>query len=436
MLVFVGGGPATLAGDDWPQWRGPGLNGASPTAKPPLDWSKDKNIRWQAPLPGWAGSTPIVAGGRVFVMSPSEQKPGLAGVIGKTMGPQGRREPGGEEVLLFAFDAASGKPLWQKKVSDGNKLFGKQNMCSPSPVSDGAWVWALSGTGVLAAFTAEGAEQWRVDLQKEYGPIDLYWGYASSPLLHEERIYVQVLHQGKGQPSYVCAFDAKTGKEAWKVERKTDAKYECPDAYTTPVIFNHAGEDHLIVVGANYITAHHMGSGRELWRCGGLNPQEARNYRIVPTPIALDDRIIAFSRKTPILAVRGGGGGDVSATHVLWKYEGQGAPDVPTPACDGKLLFMVDDKGLATCLSVKDGSVVWGPERTAPGTLSASPVLADGRLYLTNENAVTTVLTAGPSFEVLATNSLEDAYTIASLALAGDAIYLRTSNQLYCIAEK
>ena len=165
---------------------------------------------------------------------------------------------------------------------------------------------------------------------------------------------------------------------------------------------------------------------------GGTEPQqgnELQGGRIA------DGMVYATSRRNPVLAFHAGGSGDISESHLAWKFEGAGGPDVPSATTDGRLFFMVDDRGRATCLDAKTGEKVWGPERLAQGSVSASPVLADGKLYVVNEDGVTTVLQAGPEFKVLATNELDGAYTLSSLAIAEGRIYLRTESHLYCIAQ-
>ena len=219
----------------------------------------------------------------------------------------------------------------------------------------------------------------------------------------------------------------------WRQERPTDAVAESPDAYTTPALLEHGGKSQIVISGGDYVTGHDPLSGREVWRAGGLNPERRGNYRVVGSPFVVGDMIYAPTRKRPLLALRAGGTGEVTDSHLVWKWEGAGAPDVPTPVSDGKYFYMVDDKGLVTCLSAPAGTVVWGPERTALGTVSASPILADGKVYFINENAVTTVLAAGPRFEALATNELDGSYTLSSPAVSGSRLFLRTGTHLYCI---
>ena len=176
-------------------------------------------------------------------------------------------------------------------------------------------------------------------------------------------------------------------------------------------------------------TGHDPKTGAELWRASGLNPGGEGNYRIVASPVAVGDLVVAPSRVRPMLALRAFGRGDVSGK-VLWSFE-QG-PDVPTPATDGSLLYVVTDRGVLTCLEVASGHTVYGPQRLAVGTYSASPLLADGRLYVTNEDGLTTVVKAGPKYELLAENALDD-FTVASPAAAGGQLFLRTRSALYAI---
>lgn len=420
------------AADNWPAWRGPNRDGTTDSTGLPVEWDEQKNVKWKAPLPCWGGASPIVYGDRVFVVSPSAGSAGKG--VSRKLPMAGRSNPGGDDILLLCLSREDGSVRWQRSLDDGNTLFGKQNMASPSPVTDGEHVWVATGTGVIAAFQVSGEEVWRRDLQKEYGEFGLYWGYASSPMLHDDKLFVQVLHGATtDDPSYLLALDSRTGKNVWKRERVTGATKECPDAYTTPTILRHDDQDQLIISGADYVTAHEPATGKELWRCGGLNPLNMGNYRIVGTPIAMSGMIYAPTRNKPLLAIRAGGSGDVSESHVAWKYEGPGGPDVPSPVCDGKYLYLVDDAGIVNCLDARTGSVVWGPKRTAIGTVSASPVLADGKLFVTNEQGTTTVLAAGPEFKEIATNELNDEYTISTPAIAGSQIFIRTSKFLYCI---
>ncbi len=419
----------------WPAWRGPDGDGTSAALDLPVRWSTEENVRWRVPLPSWSGATPIVAGGRVFVMSPSASEAGAEQPAPEGGGRRrGGRDPGGDELLLLCFEAESGKALWRRKLAEGNKLWRKGNNTSPSPVSDGRHVWTVTGTGVVTALDLDGAVRWTKDLQADYGEFGLQWGYASSPLLFEGKLVVEVLHGSyTDEDSYLLALDASTGEVVWRVDRPTDAPRESPDAYTTPLVVEREGGPEIVVSGGDYVTGHDPATGEELWRVAGLNPRKAPNYRIVASPLALDGLLIVPTRVRPLTALAIDGEGPPTEDAIVWQWEQQGAPDVPSPTTDGTYLYLLDDAGLVTCVDPATGEAIWGPERTGAGTVSSSAVCADGKLYFTDEDAVTVVLRAGPRFELLATNALDGGYTLSSPAVAGRRLYLRTEKYLYCI---
>lgn len=434
--------PSQATGENWPQWRGPYQTGVSDAENLPTTWSGTENIVWKTALPAWSGGTPIVWGDKIFLTSPTQgtgevttQPPEpRRGRRGRRGGRGGGRSPGGDELLLLCISRTGGDIVWQRELDTGNQLHRKGNDSSPSPVTDGKHVWVVTGTGAVAAFDMEGKEAWKRNLQDDYGKFGLNWGYASSPLLYDRMLIIEVLHGYRtDDPSYIVAFDASSGREMWRQERSTDAFAESPDAYTTPALLEHNGTTQIVISGGDYVTGHNPETGKEIWRSGGLNPHQEGNYRVVGSPLVVEGIIYAPTRKHPLLALRAGGTGDITDSHLLWKWEGAGAPDVPTPVCDGTHFYMVDDRGLATCLNAKTGEVVWGPERTAQGTVSASPILADGKLYITNEYGITTVIAAGPAFKILATNELDGSYTLSSPAVSGSNLFIRTGTHLYCI---
>jgi outer membrane protein assembly factor BamB len=379
----------TLFADNWPNWRGPTLNGVSAETGLPTTWSPTQNVAWKLPLPAYSGSTPIIWGERIFLSVATDSRSG--------------------SLELWAVDRSKPTVAWKKPIATGNHIERKQNMSSPSPVTDGTRVWLMTGVGILKSFDFAGAEIWSRDIQADYGRFGLNWGYASSPLLHEGALYVQVLHGMKtDDPSYVLKIDAASGKTLWKVERPTIARQESPDSYTTPAVIRAGGRTEIIITGGDAVTAHDPATGKEFWRANILNPQNQGNYRIVASPLIVGDIIIAPSRENPLAALRPGGSGDVSGTHVAWTF--QRGPDVPTPVSDGKYLYVVDDNGVVHCLDPKTGAVVYGPVRLPSDTYSSSPTLADGKIYITGEASGTTqVFRSGPKFELLASNSLDDA---------------------------
>jgi outer membrane protein assembly factor BamB len=407
MAAVAAAGLGTAAAD-WPAWRGPEQQGSSPERGLPLRWSAKENVAFRLALPSAGAATPIVSGERVFVTAVD------AGA-----------------VWLWSIDRRKGTMAWKRPLGPAEgHAHRKHNMASPSPVTDGRAVYALTGTGLLRAFGMDGRELWQRDLQKDYGAFGLNWGYASSPLLEKGRLYVPVLHgTHTDSPSYLLGLDAASGRTLFRVERPTEARAESPDAYTTPAVARRGAATEIVVTGADVVTGHHAETGAELWRARGLNPDGQGNYRIVASPVVVGDLVIAPSRVRPLLALRAFGRGDVSGS-VLWSFD-QG-PDVPTPATDGRLLYLVNDRGLLSCLDLASGRVLYGPQRLKVGSYSASPLLADGKLFVVGEDGTTSVVKAGPTFELLSENTLDE-FTVASPAAAGGQIFLRTTSALYAI---
>jgi outer membrane protein assembly factor BamB len=412
-LLVITLGTALLAADNWPQWRGPALNGSSKETGLPRTWSPTENIAWKLPTPSRTGSTPIIWGDTIFLNIATAEFTG--------------------DLELWAVDRTKQTVAWKRPLGSGNTSGRKQNMSTPSPVTDGRTVWVMTGTGVVKAFDFAGTEKWARDIQKEYGAFGLGFGYASSPLLLDGDLVVQVLHGLKtNDPSYVVRLDGATGRTEWKVERPTSARLESPDAYTTPTVVRRGGAAEIVVTGGDVATGHDPATGREIWRAEGLNPQSAPNYRLVASPVVSQGIVIAPTRVQPMLALdvanRGSG-----SPKTLWSFD-QG-PDIPTPVTDGSLLYIVRDNGATFALDVKTGAVVYGPERLPPGTYSGSPVLADGHIYVTNEEGLTSVYKAGPKFELVAKNALDD-YCLSSIAVSEGQVFLRTSGHLWVIGDR
>ncbi len=396
--------------EDWPQWRGPTLNGISTEKDLPVHWSTTENVAWKLAMPSRSGATPIVWGNNIFL-----------------------NVADGDELYLWCVDKAKGTLIWKRLIAHGNYRINKQNMSSPSPVTDGKSVYVMTGVGVLKGFDFSGNELWMRDIQKDYGKFGLSWGYASSPLLYEDSLYVQVLHGMKTHdPSYLMRIDKKTGKTLWRVIRPTDAVQESPDSYTTPALLRYGNHVEIVVAGGDCVTGHDPATGEELWRGTGFNPDKNPNYRVIASPVVQEDVVYVPTRVRPLIAFRAGGRGDISQSHKLWSF--MNGPDVPTPVTDGRYFYSVNDRGILWCLDAKTGQEIWGRQRIKPAIYSSSPVLADGKIYVTNEDGLTTVIKAGPKFEVLAENDLSD-YTLSSPAISGRHIFMRTAQFLYSIGK-
>jgi outer membrane protein assembly factor BamB len=363
---------ANALAENWPHWRGPTKDGMSRETGLPVTWGakcasgaaavtaaprgggrggfgggegrpltplactnfEETNISWKLKLPAYSGSTPIIWGDTVFLNVATAANSGT--------------------LELWAVDRVTKSVSWKRPLAPSNEMQRKQNMSTPSPVTDGRHVWVMTGVGILKAFDFQGKEIWARDIQKDYGRFGIQWGYASSPLLQGDALYVQVLHgMLTDDPSYVLKIDKMTGKTLWRVERLTDAPNESPDAYTTPAWIEANGRAELIITGGDVVSGHDPATGREYWRADVLNPRKDRAYRLVASPTIVGDLIIAPSRNNPLVAMRPGGSGDVARTHVVWEYA-QG-PDVPTPVSDGTLLYVVRDNGVVNILDVKTG---------------------------------------------------------------------------------
>ena len=419
-----------MAGPNWPQWRGPTLDGTSDATGLPVTWSTTENVVWRTRLPSWSAATPIIWGDTVFVTSAEE---------GSRQNRQNSQLFGGgdserDRLYLIALHRKTGAVRWRQSIGRGNRIGNKQNMASPSPVTDGTNVWVVNGNGELRCFDFSGRLIWIRDFQKDYGKFGVQFGYASSPVLLEGVLYLQNL-QGMytDDPSYVLAVNAATGKTLWKVDRPTDGRHETPDSYSTATLAKVGDKAILIVSGAGYVTGHDLETGEELWRGGGLNPNDATNYRTIASSLVVGDLVFVPSRRRPFIAFRTDGNGDVTDSKRVWSTDY--GPDVPTPTSDGERLYIIDDRGIALSLRVVDGSVVWDRTRIEPGTYSASPLLADGKIYAISEEGTTTVLKTGDEFEILAVNRLDD-YTLASPAEAGNQIFIRTAEYIYCIGKQ
>lgn len=411
LTVTLAGASVVLSEDSWPHWRGPHRNGVlTAETNLPTQWSPQQNIHWKLNLPGRSGSTPAIWGDQIFVIVTQ-----------------------GTAIELWSVGRRTGAVEWKRPLGGGNRAQRKANMSTPSPVTDGQSVWVLTSAGVLRRFDFQGKELWLRDIARDHGRFGLQWGYGSSPVLHEDSILVQVLHgYFTDDPSYLVRVDKLTGKTLWRVERATNAVRESPDSYTTPTIVRTASGLELVVSGGDCVTGHDLATGRELWRINGLNPSGRTDYRMVASPVAHNDVVFVPSRERPLTAVRAGGRGDVTSSHRLWSTDL--GPDVPTPVTDGKYLYVLRDNGILYCYDALSGATVYSGRRAAPGTYSASPILADGKLYLTSEDGTTTVVKAGPAFEILAQNQLND-YTLSTPVIVKGQIFIRTDFALWAIGK-
>jgi outer membrane protein assembly factor BamB len=402
-----------LPEETWPQWRGPTGDSVAPGPGLPTRWGPSENVVWKVTLPGWANSTPAIWREAVFVTSQD-----------------------GERLLLLRVDRQSGKVVWEREVGRGTprrqgpvgngRFHDEQNMATPSPVTDGRHVWAHFGTGDLACYDFAGRRVWSVNLARRFGPYTIWWGHANSPCLAGDVLISVCLQDPKGGgQSYVVAHDKATGQERWFVRRDTGAKEEPADAYTTPVLVRQGGRLAVIVFGGNVLDAYDVADGKRLWSCAAFH-----GNRVISGATAAGDTVYAVQgMRGPLFAVRAGGSGDVTGTHVRWKYTGT-TPDAACPLVTGGLVFLATNQGVAVCLDAASGRQLW-KERLGQA-FRASPLAAGGKVYFLGKEGVATVVEASGQFRVVARCDLgED--TVASPAAAGGDLFLRTREHLYRI---
>ena len=432
LVLATAFGPA-LAAAEWPHWRGPNYNGSTTAKDLPVRFGPAENVRWKAVLPGPAGSTPIVTAGRVFLTA-----------FDRAM----------IKVVAFAFDRQTGDMLWRRELGEGedDRTAGMENfMAAPSPVADENTVFFFTGAGDLAAFNFDGKERWRWNLQERYGSLNIMHGYGSSPVLVQDRLFIQVLHRDERYPdqkpsklqpeSFLLGVDPRTGEVAYRQVRATDASGEAREAYSTPIPRFVDGRVELLVLGADYLTAHDPATGKELWRHGSLNPQNNAAFRFVPSPLVGNGLIYAAAPfHGPVTAIEVFQG----KTRTKWQLE-RNTTDTPTPIFyEGKLFVLDGKKRVLSCVDPASGKVQRRSRLPGDRYIRASPTAADGKIYIMNAEGEVFVLSARdsvasespdkvPGFRLLHQADMGDYPARSSIAIAHDNLFVRTADALFCI---
>lgn len=410
----------------WPAWRGPLGTGEAPGADPPTTWSETENVRWKTPLPGAGHGTPVVWGNRIFVTT--------AVPFGEVLPPLPETSPGAHDNLpvtrshkfvVLAVDRKNGAVLWERSVRESlphESIHNSGTYASGSPVTDGEHVYAFFGSAGLYSLTVDGKSQWKVD----FGDMLVKHGHGegSSPALYGDTLVINWDHEGN---SFVVAIDKRSGKQRWRVERNEVT------SWASPIVVEHEGKPQAVVSGTGRIRGYDLTSGETLWECGGLSAN------VVATPLSADGVVYAASSYEirAMLAIRlAGAQGDISnKPNVLWRRH-RGTPYVPSPLLyDGALYFLGHYQNVLWRLEATSGEERPGPLRL-PGlrNIYASPVAAAGRVYVTDRDGSTIVLTHGEAPELLALNRLNDSFS-ASAAIVGKEMFLRGEKFLYCLAD-
>ena len=420
---------ASVSAEDWPQWRGPAATGVSGEKGLPLKWSDTENIAWRAKLTGTGVSSPIVSGDRVFVTSQTgagafRHGPRLGQGADTNAAERALNRTGssGVRFLVEAINRADGRRLWTYELGSEGALppvHDKHNLASASPVTDGERVYAVFGTSQVAAVDMQGKAVWTRHLGRDFGPWDINWGNGSSPIVRGGALILVCYHE---RMSYLLALDARTGKQLWKTDRPEGVL-----SYSTPIVVPGPQGDELVVNSSVGVEAYDAASGKPLWHFNETNR--------FPIPVPMyHDGVIYLSRgyrSSPYIAIRPGGRGDISKTHVVWHVP-TGGPYISSIVHYDGLIYMAGDVGVITCVDGKTGERVWR-ERLG-GIYTASPVAADGKVYLLSETGETIVLKAGRTPTVLARNAI-GGRILASPAISQGRLFIRTDDQVIAIAD-
>ena len=430
-LTFVLAGASAAGAGDWPHWRGPHFNGSTDERNLPSVWSQTEGIAWSVELAGCSAATPIIWKDRVF----------LSGV-----------DAGRDMLLAMCFDRLSGKLLWQHDIAKDISRDRRSTYAASSPVTDGKIAVFFYGNGELVCFDMNGSRQWRRNLQDEYGPFAFLWTFASSPTLFGGKLYVQVLQRdvpvhGRGladreNESYLLAIDPGTGKTLWRQIRPSKARAEAREAFSTPIPGVFDGRPQLLLAGGDVLTSHDPETGEELWRWGTWNPRRIGHWRLVPSPVAGEDLVLVCAPKNaPVYAIRPKGAGVLDDGAIAWDSRDvrEVSSDVPTPAFYDDDFFVLSDlRKRLSRVEPQTGKVKWTIQTPGRAKYEASPLAADGKIYLINHTGDVAVIDAtnGDVIRVIPMDPTSGQGAVrASISAAHGQLFIRTTRRLFCVGK-
>ncbi|HYO62431.1 MAG TPA: PQQ-binding-like beta-propeller repeat protein [Pyrinomonadaceae bacterium] len=394
---------AASAAEDWPQYRGPRGQGVSAERGLPVKWGAGGGVRWKTALPGPGHSSPVVWGERIFLTAYRAPAGGARG-----------------QLLVVALDKRTGRVLWEREVRAERieEVHPTNAPATPTPATDGRRVYVFFGSYGLVSFDFDGRKVW----EKPLGPYPVEWGTAASPILHGALLLLNCNTDGE---DFLLAVDKETGRTVWKTSHPPTER-----SFTTPVVWEAGGREQVVVSGSGHVKGYDVRTGRELWSVGGVPKW------IAPSPVTAHGLLYAASNSQPnfVMAIRPGGAGDVTATHVAWRYD-RSVIGAASPVVVGDYLFAVRDGGVMTCLDAKTGALRWQERLPAGGPYFASPVAAGGHVYVVNEEGEVTVVAAKPTYELVATNRMGER-TMASPAISDGRLLIRTDKHLFSIARE
>jgi len=424
---------STRAQDAWPQFRGPGSRGVAEGSELPDTWSATDNVAWKTDLPGRGWSSPIVTGKRVFLTTAVAEGELEAPKKGLYFGGDRSTPPDAVQLRkVFCLDLETGAVIWEKQVhadKPTTAIHIKNSYASETPATDGERVYCYFGDVGVFGFDLDGNELWKVAVAPHRTRAG--WGTASSPVVHEGRVY---LVNDNEEDSYLLALDAKTGAEVWRVPRDEKSNW------STPFIWKNALRTEIVTPGSGKVRSYDL-SGNLLWSLTGMSritiatPYESDGLLYVTSGFTMDPQ-------RPVYAIRPGASGDISLSDdqasnewIAW-CQPKGAPYNPSTLVYDGVFYVLQDRGTLAAYNAQDGTEIYGSQRIPQGgAFTASPWAYNGKLFFINEDGVTSVLKAGRTMEVLQTNSLgPDEMCLASPAIADNKLLIRTATRLYCIA--
>jgi len=419
---------ASARAENWPSFRGPNFNGSTSETNLPTQWSTTENVAWSVDLPGPSAATPVVWEDRVFVSS---------------------TDVSGDTLLAMCFDRKTGKKLWQHQVASGVRKDTRSTFAAPSPATDGNTVVFFYGSGELVAVDLDGNPKWKRNL----GPFAFGWTFSTSPVIFDGKLYMQILQRdvpvdGRGlkdrkNESTIQALDPETGKTIWSRIRPSKAVAESREAFTTPMPYVHGDRRGLLVAGGDALSGHDLDNGEELWRWGTWNPTRIGSWRLVPSPIAGDGIVLACApKRSPIYAIRLGGKGVLTDDAIAWISEDERvlSSDVPTPAFyDGDFFILSDVRKSLSRVAPKSGKIKWSITTPGRTKYEASPLAADGKIYLINFAGEVAIVDAADGKPVnvipMETGERTSENVRSSVIAAQGQLFVRANRKLYCIGK-
>jgi len=427
-LIFVFGLPI-MAGN-WPQWRGLHQTGHAEESSLPQDFGPGKNMAWKTKIPGAGGSTPIIWNSHVF----------LTGTDLRT-----------GKNYAFAVNRNSGKLLWKKAVGKNFETMRRNNTASgASPVTDGHLVVFHFGGGEIVAFDFRGRKVWERNL-REYGPLYYKFGYASTPVLHDGKLYFGVIRGWpfkdedavqKDHIAYLLCLDMKTGKTIWKKDRPaaSTATQENFQTYASPFPYTRDGKTEIVIVGGDYVSGHNPSNGKSVWHTESYNTENETTWRVIASPTYAGDSIyVSAARGSSMFAIPGGRKGKIPLSEVNWRLE-DNAPDVCVPLSYQNILYVLDGKKKTmTAIDPKTGKIYYTEtfdQKKRSPLIFSSPTGGDGKIYFQRVNGDVYVIKAGRKWKILNKISLGEANLGSNIAISDGQIFIRSDKSLFCFGKK